>query len=139
MKIGDVMNREVRTVRGDQSVREAAALMREANIGCVVIARSARIQGILTDRDLTVGCLAAGHDPAACTVDGHMSAPVITARPEMDLMEAAHLMTERRVKRLPIVEGDQLVGIVSFSDVAQALDAPMHDLLMGMGAARRVG
>ena len=59
-------------------------------------------------------------------------------QPGMDILDVAHLMTEQKVKRIPVVEGNQLIGLVSFSDVAQAMDRPMHDLMMGMGAARRI-
>ena len=66
-----------------------------------------------------------------------MSSPVITAEPTMDIWDANRLMTHKKIKRLPVVKEGELIGIVSFSDIAQALDKPMHDLLVGVGAVRR--
>jgi len=74
----------------------------------------------------------------SCQVSNYMSSPVITAQPGMDILDAAHLMAEQKVKRVPVVEGNQLIVLVSFSDVAQAMPSPMHDLMVGMGAARRI-
>lgn len=138
MQLKDIMAKKVVTVTGEESVADAARKMREANIGCLVVTNTRSVKGIITDRDLAVGCLSDGHDARRCEVSHHMSSPVITAGPNMDILEAAHLMTEKKIKRLPVVEREQLVGLVSFSDIAQAMDRPMHDLMVGMGAARRV-
>jgi IMP dehydrogenase len=111
--------------------------MQEANVGCLVVVREGLVQGILTDRDIAVRCTSGGHDPQQCMVAVHMSSPVVVVRPNTDLLEAAHLMLQRRVKRLPVVEDGRLVGLVSLSDVAKAMDTPLHELLIGMGAGRR--
>jgi signal-transduction protein with cAMP-binding, CBS, and nucleotidyltransferase domain len=67
-----------------------------------------------------------------------MTDPVITAAREADVFVAARIMTENKVKRLPIAQGGELVGVVSFSDIALAMDQPLHNLMVGMGAARQV-
>ena len=136
MQLRNIVRGRVITIDENDTVIEAAKRMKEANIGCLVVTGST-IAGIVTDRDLTVRCLAEAHHSAECTVSRHMSSPAITVAPTMDVLDAAHLMTERQVKRLPLVENGQLVGLVSFSDVAQAMDRPLHDLMIGMGAARR--
>ena len=137
MQLKDIMAKHVVTVGEDDSVFSAANLMRQASVGCLVIAREGQAQGIVTDRDLTIRCLSEGHNPVLCPVSQHMSTPVITAGPDMDVLYAAHLMTNQKIKRLPVVEDDQLVGLVSFSDIANAMMQPMVHLLAGLGASRR--
>jgi len=130
------------SVPPNETVTRAAAKMRDANVGCLVVTSGGMVAGIITDRDLVVRCLSrageGNHRLEECTVADHMTQPVITARPDMDILEAAHLMTQQEVKRLPVVHGEDVMGLVSMSDVAQALDRPVHDLLVGMGAARRL-
>jgi CBS domain-containing protein len=137
MQLKGIMAKNVLTITGEETIAGAARRMQEGNVGCLVITNAGSVQGIITDRDLAVRCISQGHNPQQCHVSNHMSSPVITTQPDMDILDAAHLMTEQKVKRLPVVEGDQLIGLVSFSDVAQAMDRPMHDLMVGMGAARR--
>lgn len=137
MQLKHIMARNVITVAQEETIVNAASRMRVANIGCLVVTNAGAVKGIITDRDLAVKCVSARHNPQQCLVGEHMSNPVIVADPGMDALDAAHLMTERRVKRLPVVEGDQLVGLVSLSDIALAMEQPMHDVLSGMGAARR--
>ncbi|MDI6857998.1 MAG: CBS domain-containing protein [Dehalococcoidia bacterium] len=136
MKVEDVMSKRVITISPDDNMLHAAQLMRDANVGCLIVVGSG-VQGIVTDRDLTVSCTAKGHNPEQCRVGNHMSQPVITIRPDVDMLDAAHTIIVNKTKRLPVVEGDQLKGLISMSDIAQAMDRPMHDLLLGMGAARR--
>lgn len=137
MQLQDIMSRNLITCAREETIAVAARKMREANIGCLVVTNSGTVLGIITDRDLAVNCIPGGHQAQQCQVANHMSNPVITASPSMDIIDAAKLMNEKMVKRLPVVESGQLVGLVSFSDISQALAQPMHDLMMGMGAARR--
>jgi CBS domain-containing protein len=138
MQLKDIMVKHVVTVTEDESVFNAANLMRQASVGCLVIARAGRAQGIITDRDLTIRCLGEGHNPLLCPVSQHMSTPVITAGPDMEVLYAAHLMSNKKIKRLPVLEDEQLIGLVSFSDIANAMMQPMVHLLAGLGASRRV-
>jgi CBS domain-containing protein len=139
MQLKDIMAKKVITVAEDETVFTAASLMREVSIGCLVVTNEGKVGGIITDRDLTVRCLTEGHNPLLCPISHHMSRPVITAGPGMDVLYAAHLMSNKKIKGLPIVEGDQLIGLVSFSDVANAMIQPMAHLLAGLGASRRTG
>jgi len=136
MKLKDIMSKNVLTLGANESVTTAAKRMKALNVGCLIITGSG-VQGIITDRDLAVRCIAAKHASNDCKVGDHMTKAVISAEPDMDVLDAAHLMTERQVKRMPVMDHGKLVGIVSLSDIAIALDKPMHDLLLGMGAARR--
>ena len=137
MKLEDIMIRKVITISILDTVVDAAKLMREANVGCLVVNDDRNVKGMLTDRDLVVGCLGAGHNARECRVAQHMSSPVIIAEPGWDILEASRVMTEKQVKRLPVMQGNNLVGLVSFSDIAMALDKPMHELLVGADATRR--
>ena len=136
MQVSNLMHPPVLASKND-SISIAAELMRDHGIGCLVVASGLRPEGIVTDRDLVVRCLAAGHEPQRCTVGTHMTLVLFTAQSETDALEALHLMRSQRVKRLPVVAREEVVGVVSLSDIAAALETPMQELLSGMGAARR--
>lgn len=137
MQLKDIMKKNVVTASEEELIPSIAKKMKEADIGCVVIVNSNSAKGIITDRDIAMRCISQGHDPNQCHARDHMSSSLVKASPATDIFDAAHMMTEHKVKRLPITEGDRLIGLVSFSDVAEALDRPVHDLLIGMGSIRR--
>jgi CBS domain-containing protein len=117
MLIREVMTETVVTAPPDRSVREIAEMMRERNVGSVVLIDEQRPVGFLTDRDLTVSVLADGRDLGDHAAD-HASSPVITANAEMQVEEAAELMVRHGVRRLVIVEGERLTGILTLDDIA---------------------
>jgi CBS domain-containing protein len=92
-------------------------MMRERNVGSVVLIEEQRPVGFLTDRDLTVSVLADGRDLGDHAAD-HASTPVITANAEMLVEEAAELMVRHGVRRLVIVDGERLIGILTLDDIA---------------------
>jgi CBS domain-containing protein len=117
VRISDVMTGTVVTAGPEASVRDVAELMRERNVGSVVlVGDDGTPAGIVTDRDLVVGALADGREPADLAAD-HGSAPVVTGRLDMDIREAADLMVRHAIRRLPILEGDRLTGIVTLDDL----------------------
>jgi len=111
------MTESVVTAPPERSVREIAELMRERNVGSVVLIAERRPVGFVTDRDLAVSVIADGRDLGDHAAD-HASSPVITARPEMHVEEAAELMVRHGVRRLVIVDGERLTGIVTLDDLA---------------------
>jgi CBS domain-containing protein len=115
--IRDVMTESVVTATPDSSVREVAETMRERNVGSVVLVEDGRPVGFVTDRDLAVSVLADGRDPSDRACD-HASAPVVTAGPDTDITGAAELMVEHGIRRLPVLEGGELIGIVTLDDLA---------------------
>ena len=118
MHISDVMTESVVTADPERSVREVAELMRERNVGSVVLVDpSGAPIGFLTDRDLTLSVLADGRDSSE-SAGGHASRPVVTAGPEMDVRDAAALMAQHGIRRLPIIDGTRLLGIVTLDDLA---------------------
>lgn len=112
------MTSGVVTATAEASVLDVARLMRDHHVGSVVIVDSAgQPVAMLTDRDLTLRILAEGTDPAAAAF-GHASRPLICGDPDMELNEAAALMVQHLVRRLPVVSEGRLVGIVSLDDIA---------------------
>jgi CBS domain-containing protein len=111
------MTETVVTAPPERSVREIAEMMRERNVGSVVLIEESRPVGFLTDRDLTVSVLADGRDLGDHAAD-HASTPVITANAEMQVEEAAELMVRHGVRRLVIVDGERLIGILTLDDIA---------------------
>jgi CBS domain-containing protein len=118
MVIRDVMTTTVVTAAGHTPVREVAEIMRERNVGAVVLcAEDGSPSGIVTDRDVAVGVVAAGRDPHAAASD-HASSPVVTGEPGMDLNEAATLMARFGIRRLPVVDAGRLTGMLTLDDIA---------------------
>jgi CBS domain-containing protein len=117
MEIREVMTASVVTADPATPVREVAALMRERNVGSVVLVRDGEPVGIVTDRDLAVSVLADGRSGEDHALD-HATAPVVTGEPGMDVAEAAEVLIRHGVRRLPIVGGGHLLGIVTLDDLA---------------------
>ena len=111
------MTETVVTAPPERSVREIAEMMRERNVGSVVLIEDQRPVGFLTDRDLAVSVLADGRDLGDHAAD-HASSPVITANAEMQVEEAAELMVRHGVRRLVIVDDERLAGILTLDDIA---------------------
>jgi CBS domain-containing protein len=111
------MTESVVTAAPEASVREVAETMRERNVGSVVLVEGGRPVGFLTDRDLAVSVLADGRDVSDRACD-HASAPVVTAAPDLAVSDAGELMVEHGIRRLPVLEGDELIGIVTLDDLA---------------------
>jgi CBS domain-containing protein len=116
MNIRDVMTKNPRCVSPEDTIQNAARIMRDEDTGVVPVVQNGRAVGILTDRDIVVRAVADGelNRPVRDIVSGD----VVTARPDMSTKEAAQLMSEHQVRRLPVVENDRLVGIVSIGDLA---------------------
>lgn len=118
MRLSEIMTSGVVTAGAQASALEVARLMRDHRVGSVVIVDSAgKPVAMLTDRDLTLRVFAEGVEPATSALE-HASRPLICGEPEMDLDEAAALMVQHRVRRLPVVRDEELVGIVSLDDIA---------------------
>ncbi len=112
------MTSGVVTATAEASALEVARLMRDHRVGSVVIVdSSARPVAMVTDRDLALRVFAEGVEPATAALE-HASRPLVCGDPEMELDEAAVLMAQHRVRRLPVVRGEELVGIVSLDDIA---------------------
>jgi CBS domain-containing protein len=118
MQLVELMTAGVVTATPESSVVSVARQMRDNRVGSVVIVDPAGSPvAMVTDRDLAVRVLADGVDPEA-PVGDHASRPLICGEPQMELDEAAALMVQHRVRRLPVLDGDSLAGIVTLDDIA---------------------
>jgi len=120
MKIEKLMVKDVITLQADASAHDAVRLMNKNRIGCLVIVYDGKIVGILTERDLLERVLEKCKNPKETKVSDIMTKHVIVGKPDMQLVEATQLMFKNKVKKLPIVEGNQLVGLVTLTDIARA-------------------
>ena len=112
------MTEGVVTAAPSASVRHVAELMRERNVGSVVLVEEdGSLAAFVTDRDLALGALTDGRDPGD-PVAAHASSPVITAEPRMNVEQAAELMVRHGIRRLPVLDGGRLTGIVTLDDLA---------------------
>jgi len=130
MDVREVMTPNPRTCQANSTIRDAAILMRDEDAGAIPVVEGGRVIGMVTDRDIVVRCIAGGGN-----VDGLLreicSGDVICAKPDMSTAEAAELMADHQIRRLPVVEDDKLVGIVSLGDLAvkTGKDRKMGDTL----------
>jgi len=120
--IRDVMTPDPVTVATTTSLEQAARHMRDAGIGNVIVLEGERITGILTDRDIVVRAVAEGWDPSQTPVGDVASRELTTISPDETVDAAVALMRERSIRRLPVVESGQPVGIVSLGDLALERD-----------------
>ncbi|MBQ8359036.1 MAG: CBS domain-containing protein [Oscillospiraceae bacterium] len=127
MEIKDIMTRSVVAIDPSESVEVAARTMAQHNIGALPVCSNGKLCGMLTDRDIVTRCLAANRLPGSTQVRQVMTEQVTSVRPDMETGVAAHLMGRLQVRRLPVVEGGKLCGMVSLGDMAvreeTALDA----------------
>lgn len=120
--VKDVMTTGVQALPPDASLVEAAQLMRDRHIGDVLVAEGDRMLGVLTDRDIAVRAVAEGRDPHTMPVRSVCTTEVVTVGPEDDVSEAVQMMRRHAVRRLPVVEGGHMLGVVSLGDLAKARD-----------------
>lgn len=120
MRIADVMTRNVRDIAPERSIREAARLMDEMNVGVLPVCRGGRLVGLVTDRDITVRATAAGLPPDTTAVGDIMTAEPRSVDAEDDVSAALELMTDLQVRRVPVLDAaGRLVGIVALGDLAE--------------------
>jgi CBS domain-containing protein len=117
--IQDVMNSNLKTLPKSASIWEAANIMREHNIGDVVVTdENSKVLGIVTDRDIVIRAIAQGKDPSTTRVEEVTSKDLITVSPSDDIDNAVKLMREKSIRRLPVMDGDRPVGFISIGDLA---------------------
>jgi CBS domain-containing protein len=134
MAIGDVMRTRVVTVSADDSARLAVLRMLEEGVGSVAVCESGRLIGIFTERDV-LGLAGEGTDLDAVRVGDVMTREPLTVDVGVAVLDAARLMGERKIRHLPVVQGDHLLGMVGIRDVLgslverlwQSRDSAAHD------------
>ena len=127
----EIMTRDVTCVGEKESLAEAARKMSELNVGSLPICgEDNRLHGMLTDRDIVVKAVAQGRNPADTPASELATGKPITVGADDDAAEILRTMSQYKVRRLPVIDGHQLIGIVAVADVARALpDRPVGDLI----------
>ncbi|NES15947.1 MULTISPECIES: CBS domain-containing protein [unclassified Micromonospora] len=122
-RVSDVMTRQVVYLPAETPLDEAARVMKESDIGDVVVTDGATLAGMLTDRDIVVRAVAERADPASTTIGSIITREVVMIEQHCTASEAAALMRERNIRRVLVCDNDRkLVGIVSLGDLAMQLD-----------------
>ena len=116
--VKDIMSKDVRVVRPDTSAQEIVATLNKFNIGSVVVVQKEKPVGIITIRDILVRLVEQNLAPRVLTASQMMTSPFTSINVEATMEEAAKLMAKKRVKTLPVMEKEKLVGVVSFADIA---------------------
>ncbi len=120
LKVKDVMVTEVVTVDVDVTVKKAVERMNAQEIGCLVVHEKGHFAGILTERDVLKRVVAKALNPEKVLVGQVMSKPLTVVDPEASLEEAVNLMLEKRIKKLPVMRAEKLVGLITMTDIASA-------------------
>ena len=121
MEVRDLMNPSVVSIEPTASAALAARLISRHNVGALpVCSQDRRLRGVVTDRDIVLRCVAAEEDPAQTMVRDIMTRNCATVAPGDDCREATRLMAAQQVRRLPVVEGGKVVGMISLGDLAKS-------------------
>src|SRR4030066_230415 len=116
--VKDIMSKDVRVVRPDTSAQEIVATINKFNIGSVIVVQKDKPVGIITIRDILIRLVEQNLAPRLLTANQIMSSPFTSINVEASVEEAARLMAKKRVKTLPVMDKEKLVGVVSFTDIA---------------------
>jgi len=117
MKVKEIMSKDVACLTPEDTIEKAAQLMKQYNVGSIPVCNNKMINGIVTDRDIALRSVASGQDSAQTKVRNIMTSNPTVGNPEMDVHDAAEIMSREQIRRLPIVE-NSLVGIVSLGDIS---------------------
>lgn len=131
MQIREIMKKErdIITCTPTDFVTAAAKKMSERNIGCVLVTEGGSLKGIITDRDITLSVVANGKNPNEVRLKDVMKTPVITGNPEWDVYETTKMMSQKKIRRLPIQHNGKIEGFVSMADLAPVLRKEIDSFL----------
>lgn len=122
MRCRDIMATNVRTASSRMSIREAAAMMRDGDMGCIPVVDDEKLVGVLTDRDIVVRSIAAGKESSAPIADA-MTTEIFSVKPDDFVFEAIRLMGDKQIRRVPVVdESGRLAGIIAMADIALEME-----------------
>lgn len=120
--IADAMTREARTLDESATLVDAATMMREHDMGDVIVTKDGRPTGIATDRDIVIRAIADGRDPSTTPLGEIASGELVTVSPGDDIDTAVALMRDKALRRLPVVEDGRAIGFISLGDLAEEQD-----------------
>lgn len=119
MKVKDCMCNEVCCITPDSTIKECATIMCNKHVGCIPVCdNSQNVVGLVTDRDIILRAIACDKDVKTTPVSEIMTCEVCSCSPEVDITEAEHLMSQNQVKRIPVVENNRIVGILTLGDLS---------------------
>ena len=121
LKVEDVMVKDIITIDASASALEAAETMNKYDIGCLIVVEVRKPIGIVTERDMLKRVLLQHRNPRKTSVNNIMSRPLIVSTPKTEIRDAVRVMNERRIKKLPVIEDGNLLGLVSLTDVVRSL------------------
>ncbi len=119
MKVSEVMTKNLVTVSAISNAADAAKKMLEENVGTVLATDKGQLKGIVTDRQIATKVIGAGKDASKIKVSDFMTKNPVTCSPEMEICGAARIIRENKYRRIPVVEREKLVGIISIADIAE--------------------
>ena len=119
LAVRDVMTRTVVTATPDMSAAQAGKKMVENRVGSVIIVKEGRPVGIVTESDMVAKVIFKNVKPSSIKLEQLMSKPLITTKSSDDVHEAVLMMAQKKIRRLPVIDGDELVGIITDADVIQ--------------------
>lgn len=140
MNVGETMAKNPVTVSTAATAADVARKMKTENVGTVLVTDNGKLKGIVTDRQIATRVVAAGKDPAKIRVSEFMTRSPVTSSPEMVICEAASIIGERGYRRIPVVEGETAVGMLSVADIAEhakTCNECMQSLFSEMAKAKR--
>jgi CBS domain-containing protein len=118
--VRDIMAQNIKTVKTDDTVLSAVQKMNKFDIGSVIVVSSGRAVGIITEKTIMQRIVEPRMDAGTVWAKDIMSSPLYTIEPNADIEEAAKMMAERKITRLPVMENDKLVGLISSTDIVKA-------------------
>lgn len=118
MKVREIMTEDVASASLETTLEAIATMMRDADTGAIPIVDDEALVGIVTDRDIVLRCVAEGKDATEMTAEDVITENLVTVEPETDLEEAAEMMAEHKIRRLPVCEDGRLLGMLSLGDIA---------------------
>jgi CBS domain-containing protein len=129
MKVREIMTTDVATATPETTLEDIATMMRDEDTGAIPVLDNDALVGIITDRDIVIRCIAEGKDPVETTVEDVVTESLETIEPDSDIEKARELMSRRQIRRLPVVEDGEFIGMLSIGDLAVKSDADMGDTL----------
>lgn len=140
MKVSERMTANPVTVEPSATAKDAAEIMKKENLGTVLVAEGDRLRGLVTDRQIATKVVAAGKDPEETRVSEFMTKSPVTASPDMEMEDASRIIGENGIRRVPVVQGERLMGIISAADIAEharACSICMNNLFNEIAKAER--
>jgi len=128
MQVKDIMKTDVKTIEPDDTVQEAARRMNENGIGSLIVTDKDSLRGIVTDRDILVKVVINADDASKVLVKDVMTKDVVLINPDISVEDASEVMIEKNIKKLPVVEDDSLIGIVTATDIVASQPKLMEQL-----------